>query len=346
MRVSLFRVAVVCAALGMVPSLSAQSLRAFNGTQDSELLKDYFFEEHGDGSIVTADAFGTYVFRDFTEYIGSSFFVDHGLRCGNERLPQFMSLGAPSDCNSSNTNPAVEYDPAGGVLWDIPVWVHVLRRTSGQGNITDPTIASQITVLNEDFQALAGSLGAPGTNVRIKFHLAGVTRSNNNNWYNDRGTYYNSLARDVRTNLNIYTNTASGNLGYAYVPSGGGVVGNTFDRVVIYWPAFGKPGSYGAPYNLGRTVTHEVGHYLGLYHTFQGGCASPAGCATNGDLICDTLPESTPNFSPCTRSTCGDPDPTSNYMDYSDDVCMNNFSANQARRMRCTMANFRTLLAR
>jgi hypothetical protein len=114
---------------------------------------------------------------------------------------------------------------------------------------------------------------------------------------------------------------------------------------VVYWSTVGRPGPYGAPYHLGRTTTHEVGHYLGLYHTFQGGCASPGNCAHNGDLICDTNPESTPNFSPCTRSSCGLPDPTHNYMDYSDDVCMDNFTLHQAHRMRCTLENFRVDLA-
>ncbi len=304
---------------------------------------DFFFEEREDGSILTADARGTYTFANWTAYVQSPFFQEHGLRCGADRLPLPLALGATSDCSSSHTEPAAEYDPQNGADHVIPVVFHILRRTDGTGEISNALIDTQIDVLNEDFGAYGS--GAPGTDTRIQFTLAGITRSSNNTWYNDGGTYYNTLAWDPTQYLNIYTNTASGNLGYAYVPSGGGVVGNTWDRVVVYWSTVGRPGPYGAPYDLGRTVTHEVGHYLGLYHTFDGGCSSLSNCYNNGDLICDTGPESSPNFSPCTRVTCGNPDPTHNYMDYSDDVCMNQFTLDQAHRMRCTLANFRVDLA-
>jgi hypothetical protein len=324
------------AAFALAPTTAGQ---ADFGAKLKPAALDFWFEEQEDGSILTADAKGTYYFANWSAYVQSPFFQEHGLHCGTDRLAHPLAFGAPSDCNASNTNPAAEYDPQGGADYVIPVVFHILRRTNGVGEVSDALIQSQMNVLNEDFGAFGN--GAPGTNTRIQFTLAGVTRSNNNNWYNDGGTYYNSLAWDTTQYLNIYTNTAGGNLGYAYVPSGGGVVGNTWDRVVLYWPAVGRPAPYGAPYHLGRSATHEVGHYLGLYHTFDGGCTSPSGCYTNGDLICDTNPESSPNISPCSRTTCGSPDPTANYMDYSDDVCMNNFTSDQAHRMRCTLANFR-----
>lgn len=304
---------------------------------------DFFFEEQADGSILAADARGTYFFASWAVYSQSSFFQEHGLRCGSERLVHPLGLVSTSDCSSSNTNTAAQYDPASGPDYVIPVVFHILRRTNGTNDVSDARIAEQMEVLNEDFGAFGA--GAPGENTRIQFTLAGVTRTNNDSWHNDSGTYYNSLAWDPTQYLNVYANTASGNLGYAYVPSGGGVVGNLWDRVVVYWSTIGRPGPYGAPYHLGRTTTHEVGHYLGLYHTFQGGCSSPAGCFNNGDLICDTNPEASPNFSPCTRTTCGSLDPTHNYMDYSDDVCMNQFTSDQAHRMRCTLENFRVDLA-
>jgi hypothetical protein len=322
----------VLLSLGLAGALSAQGVRPGDPTSN-ELQKDYFFQELSDGSILTADVLGTYTFSTFQHYIQSSFFQDHGLRCGSDRLPQFLALGVPGDCNSSNTTIKTEYNASGGATYTIPVWVHEIRRKTGSlGTLVAGQITSQITALNVAF--------APHG---IQFTLAGTTLSKNNTWYNDGGTYYNTLARDVHNNLNIYTNTASGNLGYAYVPSGGGVVGNKWDRVVIYWKAMGNPGTYGAPYNEGDTTVHEVGHYLGLYHTFQGGCASASGCSGNGDLICDTQPESAPHFSPCVDpATCGDPDPITNFMDYSDDNCMFQFSSNQQNRMRCTIANFRT----
>ena len=310
----------------------AQQASAYQWSSN-ELTLDYFFQELNDGSILAADDLGTYTFQDFGAYVQSSFFQAHGNRCGSDRLPQFMALGTTADCNSSNTTIKAEYNAGGGTTYTIPVWVHEIRRKTGTlGTLVAGQITSQITRLNTEF--------APHG---IQFTLAGTTLSKNNNWYNDTGTYYNTLARDVLNNLNIYTNTASGNLGYAYVPSGGGVVGNKFDRVVIYWRAMGDPGTYGAPYNEGDTTVHEVGHYLGLYHTFQGGCAAASGCANNGDLICDTPPEGSAHFSPCVDpATCGNPDPITNFMDYSDDNCMFQFSANQENRMLCTIANFRT----
>ena len=128
---------------------------------------------------------------------------------------------------------------------------------------------------------------------------------------------------------------------------GGAFVGGANDRVVVLWDSFGDMAPIGPPYNLGRTSTHEVGHYLGMEHTFSGGCgtASMPGCYTTGDLVCDTEPESSPNFSPCVDpGKCGDPDPIHNYMDYSDDACMWEFTAEQANRMRCTLLNYRSNL--
>jgi len=330
---------VLVVSVGLAGGLSAQSLSLLRAPvpgeslQGSDLAMDYTFQEHEDGSILTADEEGTYFFADFQEYVQSSFFQHHGLRCGTDRLPQFWALGTPADCNGSNTTIKPEYDPSTGV-YTIPVWFHVLMNKRGTlGVVSDAQITQQVAVLNSTFAS-----------SNVQFVHAGTTRSKNNTWYNDGGTYYNTLARDVLNNLNIYTNLAGGNLGYAYVPSGGGVVGNKWDRVVIYYRTIGNPAPYGAPYHLGLTTTHEVGHYLGLYHTFQGGCAAASNCAHNGDLVCDTNPEGSPNFSPCTRSSaCGAwLDPTANYMDYSDDVCMTGFSSNQKNRMRCTISNVRT----
>lgn len=310
--------------------------------------RDAFAYETAHGAVVATDANGVYAFNNWAEYYASRFFIENGMRCGTQLSNPYgggVLAASASDCSNSNTNPAAAYDPSGAATYTIDVVVHVLQANNGSGAVSDASINSQIQILNQDFNAISGSLGGNGYNAKIQFNLAGVTRTTNNNYYNDGGSYWTSLAWDTTKYLNIYTNTAGGNLGYAYVPSGGGVVGNSWDRVVIYWASFGANAPIGSPYNLGRTVTHEVGHYLGLYHTFAGGCSSPSGCNQNGDLICDTNPESSPNFSPCTRTTCGSPDPTNNYMDYSDDICMTEFTVEQVRRMRCTLESFRVGLS-
>jgi hypothetical protein len=326
--------AAFIAALAAVTSAQKTSQGSIFDFTSNDLMSDYYFEENEQG-IFAADKHGNYVFANFQEYAQSSFFLAHGLRCGADRLQGAggINLGTTADCTNGNTTIKAEYNAAGGTTYTIPVWVHEIRNKSGTLGVLNGTqVSSQITALNVAY--------APHN---IQFTLAGTTLSKNTNWYNDGGTYYNTLARDVHNNLNIYTNTASGNLGYAYVPNGGGVVGNKWDRIVIYYKAMGNPGTYGAPYNEGDTTTHEVGHYLGLYHPFQGGCAAASGCANNGDLICDTPPEGSAHFSPCTDpATCGDPDPIHNYMDYSDDSCMYEFTPNQQNRMRCTIANWRT----
>jgi hypothetical protein len=261
-----------------------------------------------------------------------------------------VARGTPSDCSFSRTRIEPEYDPS-VEKYRIPVVVHIIQQTNGTGNVPDSRVFSQIEILNEDFQALPGTNGAPGTDVQIEFYLAtedpngnpttGITRSTNNTWYNDGGAYYNTLAWDTNRYLNIYTNNGGGALGYVPNLPQGGIAGSNADRVVILHSTFGRNAPF-SPFNLGRTVTHEVGHYLGLDHTFAGGCSNTY---TSGDLIVDTNPESSPTGGcPSSRFSCGLPAPIHNYMDYSDDRCMNQFTPEQANRMRCSLINYRPSL--
>lgn len=292
-------------------------------------------------------------YTSWNEVGQSGYFQQTGTRCGTDALVlQTINdaqeiAGTPSDCTFSRTRIEPEYDPS-VEKYRIPVVVHIIQRSNGTGAVPDSRVYSQIEVLNEDFQAMAGSLGSPGTNAQIEFYLAefdpegnpttAITRSTNDTWYNDGGAYYNSLAWDTNRYLNIYTNNASGNLGYVPSLPQGGIAGSNSDRVVILHSTFGRNAPLN-PFHLGRTVTHEVGHYLGLEHTFSGGCSNGY---TSGDLISDTNPESSPTYGcPGSRTSCGSAAPIHNYMDYSDDICMNQFTPEQSNRMRCSLINYR-----
>jgi hypothetical protein len=296
-------------------------------------------------------------FATWDAYLRSPLFRQLGLRCGTRAEGATLELRPQSDCTSSSTTIKPEYEPGAGILYRIPVVVHIIQNTGGQGAISDAMVQSQIDVLNEDFQAQAGTLGENGNNARIEFFLAttdplgnpttGITRSTNNTWFNDGGAYYDTLNWDPDEYLNIYTNSASGALGYVPSLPQNGIVGANSDRVVVLWSAFGRNAPIGPPFNLGRTATHEVGHYFGLYHTFDFGCGSAAACYTSGDRICDTAGESSPVFGcPGSSDSCagGGPDPFHNYMDYSDDDCYEEFTPEQNNRMRCTLANWRVNL--
>lgn len=336
-------------------ALAAPGFSQGTGGPDKEGVRVVELE---DGTIVAADITGTYTFSTWGEYFSSGFFRDNGMRCGQPQLPDVseqVPAGSTADCTNNSTNPKAEYDPS-VTRYCIPVVVHVIENTNGSGFLSDAQVQSQIDILNEDFLAIPGTNGAPGTNIELQFFLAtvdpqgnpsnGITRHVNNNWYNDSGNYKSQIGWDTCRYLNIYTNTAGGYLGYAYIPNGGGVVCQSFDGVVCNWTAFGRNSPGGPPYNQGRTATHEVGHYLGLYHTFDGGCGNAGACYTTGDLVCDTLREQNPRFGcPGNATSCGgSPDPIHNYMDYTDDLCMWEFTPEQARRMRCTLENWRPAL--
>lgn len=316
--------------------------------------------QHDDGTV----EFQGQVFDSWRDFHRSDLW-DPGAKCltpdpvvvpGDGEDPMGFAGISPSDCTLGSTSINAAYDPEVAV-YRIPCVVHVITDSSGsQGNLSDAQVESGIRILNEDMNAMMGTPGQNGTESRIEFYLAtedpngnptnGITRSANSTWFNDGGSYWNTLAWDTNRYCNIYTNTASGALGYVSdFPASPGHVGSAGDRIVILWSTYGENGSYGPPYDMGRTLTHEVGHYLGLYHTFQGGC-SGSNCYGSGDLVCDTNAESGPNFS-CSGgnpSTCGSPDPIDNYMDYSDDACMEKFTPEQVNRMRCSLMNYRPLL--
>jgi len=306
---------------------------------------------HEDGR-VTVDG---RTYSSFSEYFQTDEFKQSGRRCGTLAPSlDFEPFGVPSDCGTNQSANLGEYAPAD--VYEIPVAVHIIMKSDGTGNISDSLVQSQIDILNEDYMAMSGTPGGNGTEGGVRFRLAsvdpsgnptsGITRTTNNNWFddNDEYGYKSALGWDQSRYLNIYTNSASGYLGYAYFPQSS--AGSVYDGVVILYSAIGRNSAF-APYDQGRTATHEIGHYLGLKHTFQGGCQTETspGCYSTGDLICDTNSEGDAAYGcPEGNATCGSLDPIHNYMDYTDDTCMDNFTAEQVRRMRCAMEHYRPAL--
>jgi hypothetical protein len=224
----------------------------------------------------------------------------------------------------------------------IPVAFHVIYKevTNGgtqvrTGNVTTARLDAQIKVLNKAYASL-----------RITFYRASVDRTQNNTWYAMApGSGVELLAKqtlavDPAHTLNIYTAGPAQNLlGWAYFPWAYSER-NVWHGVVLLHSTL--PGGSAAPYNEGDTATHEIGHYLGLYHTFESGCSGP------GDYVADTPAEATPAYGcPSGRNTCPAPglDPMHNYMDYVDDPCMTEFTPGQLTRMDWALRSYRPSLA-
>ncbi|WP_129670278.1 M43 family zinc metalloprotease [Candidatus Chloroploca sp. Khr17] len=282
------------------------------------------------------------IFPDFASYFTSPFFRLTGKRCGTQVPDDLASLQAsPGDCTLTRTAIQQAYWP--NEVYVIPTVFHIIYASDGTGNLSDQRIQDQVRVLNEDYQALPGTAGAQGTNTRIHFQLVGITRTMNDAWFQDQDelAYKQALGWDQSRYLNVYVNTASGFLGYSYLPQQ--QVPSVYDGVVMLYQAIGgRDLPDAAPYDQGRTLVHEVGHYLGLLHTFEGG-----GCFDGyeaGDLLADTSSEDVEHYG-CTPSmTCGTPDDIHNFMNYTDDTCMWRFTVEQANRLVCSLVNYRSTL--
>ena len=212
----------------------------------------------------------------------------------------------------------------------VPVWFHVIT-DGATGALTDAQIDAQMAVLN---MAYAGFYG--GYDTGFSFELQGVTRTDNATWFNARlgGGAERDMKKTLRRGgfetLNIYTNVAGGYLGYAYYP---GLPDSRqyLDGAVIHWASVpGASTLFAGRYDLGQTLTHEVGHWLALAHTFEGACNA------KGDEVADTPAMAVPTSGcPAGKDTCvKEPglDPIENFMDYSYDSCYEAFTEGQADR--------------
>ena len=211
----------------------------------------------------------------------------------------------------------------------INVYFHVIRKGTGiaNGDIPQSMIDDQMRVLNNAYAPWGWS-----------FNLAGVDRTTNKKWF--AGSAERQMKAALREgsadDLNIYTlNPGGGLLGWATFPSDYSR-NPSMDGVVVLYSSLPEGGA--VPYDEGDTATHEVGHWMGLYHTFQGGCTG------NGDFVSDTAAESSAAFGcPVGRDTCSSPgnDPITNFMDYTDDSCMFEFSTGQDTRMDAMFTTYR-----
>lgn len=232
----------------------------------------------------------------------------------------------------------------GGTI-EIPVVVNVLYRTAAE-NISDAQIQSQIDVLNEDYSATNADYNRTSTyntvksgDVNVRFVLDRVIRksTSKSSWSTNDAMKKNAQGiapTSPTTKLNLWVcNLGGGILGYAQFPGGSSAT----DGVVIDNNAMGRTGTAAAPFNKGRTATHEVGHWLNLRHIW--------GDATCGnDQVGDTPLHNTANYGcPAAghKSTCtGQPvEMTMNYMDYTDDACMYMFTLGQKSRMQAVFAS-------
>jgi hypothetical protein len=270
-------------------------------------------------------------------------FIESGARCATRHVDEIEGeeiekairkaaneRGGPGGQGRSDVNDLA----ASAIPSTIGVYFHVINKGSGiaNGDVPSGQINDQINVLNG---AYAGS--------DLSFVLAGTTRTTNTTWYTAgpgsqaEAQMKGALHQGGEKALNIYTNNPGGGLlGWATFPWNYSS-NSTNDGVVILYSSL--PGGSAAPYNLGDTATHEVGHWLGLYHTFQGGCSK------SGDYVSDTPSERSPGYGcPGGRDSCkqgGGLDPIENFMDYSDDLCMFKFTAGQRTRMQSMWASYR-----
>ncbi|KAM7194193.1 zincin [Rhypophila sp. PSN 637] len=216
---------------------------------------------------------------------------------------------------------------------NVDVYFHVLASSTSvaDGYVTDTMLQNQLNVMNAAY--------APHD---IAFVLKGTDRTINAQWARDGAelTMKKALRKGTYRTLNLYFFKDLGsNFGYCYFPTTVTSGSNDFYYDGCSILSSTLPGGSSTNYNLGHTATHEIGHWFGLYHTFQGGCTG------SGDSIADTPAQASASSGcPVGRDSCPNQagvDPIRNYMDYSYDTCYNNFTPGQKTRMHSFWSQYR-----
>ncbi|MTB72932.1 zinc metalloprotease [Arsenicicoccus sp. MKL-02] len=214
----------------------------------------------------------------------------------------------------------------------VPVVFHVTSDhllTDAERARYERMIAAQMDVMNASYSGATGGADTP-----FRWRLAGIDYTVNPAWYTvvpgktEKAMKAALHTGDSRT-LNVYTgDIGDGLLGWAYFPKDYNNGRDYLDGVVMLDESM--PGGTAGKYALGDTLVHEAGHWLALYHTFQGGCT------WSNDFVADTPAEAHPQFDcPVGADSCDAPglDPIHNFMDYTQDSCMDSFTPGQAKRM-------------
>lgn len=265
-------------------------------------------------------------------------FFENG-RCATKKLSEYEVADIERQVSVYKEN---QRAASGGLAENVTggtinVYFHVINKGTGiaNGDIPSSYITGQMNVLNAAYAQWGWS-----------FNLVSTSRTNNAIWYtagpgtSAEAAMKSALRQGTADDLNFYTNNPGGGLlGWATFPSS--YAGNPKDDGVV--ALFSSlPGGSAVPYNLGDTGTHEVGHWMGLYHTFQGGCAKQL---SGGDGVADTPAERSAAYGcPIGRNSCTNiagNDPITNFMDYTDDSCMDRFSAGQDARMDSYFTTYR-----
>lgn len=251
-----------------------------------------------------------------------------------------LEVAAPARCATQVEDPTLRWARETDILdWSsklapmqkstisVPIAFHIIMDDRGViGQVSDQQIDDQIDVLNDAF--------AP---CGVEFNLHSIERYQDSScvrMQNERECKA-KYQKDPHTLLNFYTTNILRAWGWAYFPWTLDTM-PVMDGVVLH---YGTLPEGSAPYNLGMIPVHEVGHWTGLYHTFQGGCQGP------GDHVDDTPAQADASSGcPFGRDSCPQDgiDPIHNFMDYSDDTCMEAFTGGQCERLRTMFSIFRT----